>query len=133
MLDLDLKNWGLSLKNMTLTELSKYRDFAAKRRDEKSTKGVALVFKDRLFVFLPFSWWKRSYFELLIKFKKNGHTICDPIRFFKKYLAASWCKTVLKESWSLNTNATLKRVKADTFAQLENLNICIFPVIIFRH
>ena len=41
------KNWGQSLKNLTLTELSKYRNFAAKSRDEKSTKGVALVFKDR--------------------------------------------------------------------------------------
>ena len=38
MLDLDLKNWGQSLKNLTLTELSKCRDFAAKSRDEKSTK-----------------------------------------------------------------------------------------------
>ena len=40
------KNWGQSLKKLTLTEFSKYRDFAAKSWDEKSTKGVALVFKD---------------------------------------------------------------------------------------
>ena len=43
-LDLDLKT---GVKNLTLTELSKYCNFAAKSRDEKSTKGVALVFKDR--------------------------------------------------------------------------------------
>ena len=42
MLDLDLET-----KNLTLTEISKYRNFAAKSRDEKSTKGVAFVFKDR--------------------------------------------------------------------------------------
>ena len=28
--------------------------------------------------FLPFSQWKRSYFEVLLKFKKNGLTIWDP-------------------------------------------------------
>ena len=33
---------------------------------------------------LPFSHWKWSYFENLIKFKKNGHTICDPYQILKK-------------------------------------------------
>ena len=37
-----------------------------------------------LFGFSPFSLWKRSYFEVLIKFKKIGHTICDPYQIFKK-------------------------------------------------
>ena len=30
-----------------------------------------------------FSHWKRSYFEVLIKLKKIGHTICDPFLIFK--------------------------------------------------
>ena len=34
-------NWGQSLQNLTLTDHSEYCDFAAKSRDEKSTKGVA--------------------------------------------------------------------------------------------
>ena len=36
------------------------------------------------FCFLPFSHWKWSYFEVLIKFKKNGHTICESYRIFEK-------------------------------------------------
>ena len=37
-----------------------------------------------LFGFLPFSWGKPSYSEVLIKFKKNGQTICDPYQIVKK-------------------------------------------------
>ena len=36
------------------------------------------------FVLSPFSHRKRSYFEVLIKLKKIGHTICDPFLIFKK-------------------------------------------------
>ena len=36
---------------------------------------------------MPFSWWTRSYFELLILFKKNCLIICDPYKIFNKYLA----------------------------------------------
>ena len=77
------KNWGQSIYNLTLTELSKYCSFAAKSRDEESTKGVACWYLKTaeaarfLFGFLPFSWWKQSCFEVLIKFKKKVHTICD--------------------------------------------------------
>ena len=47
MFDLDLKTGVNPLhKKLTLTELSKYHDFATKSRDENGTKGVALVFKD---------------------------------------------------------------------------------------
>ena len=39
------------------------------------------------FVFLlPFSHGKQSYFEVLIKLKKNGQTICDPYQIFKKII-----------------------------------------------
>ena len=37
--------------------------------------------------FLLFSHWKRGYFEVLKKFKKNGYTNCDPYKILKKYLA----------------------------------------------
>ena len=87
------KNWGQSLKNLTLTELSKYRDFAAKSRDEKSTKGVALVFKDRWGrpVFIRFFaifmvkiklFW--SSYKIQKEWSYNLWTISD---FLKKYLA----------------------------------------------
>ena len=54
MLDIDLKT-GVNTLKWTLTELSKLSNFAAKSRDpyapshtpEKSTKGGALVLKDR--------------------------------------------------------------------------------------
>ena len=40
-----------------------------------------------LFVFLPFSCWKQSCFEVLIKLKKNSRTIFDHTRVLTKYLA----------------------------------------------
>ena len=36
------------------------------------------------FVLSPFSHRKRSYFEVLIKLKMIGHTICDPFLILKK-------------------------------------------------
>ena len=30
---------------------------------------------------------KRSYVEVLIKFKRNGHTICDPLQICKTYFS----------------------------------------------
>ena len=59
MLDLELKT---EVNPLTLTELSKYHDFAAKSQDGKSTKGVACWYLKTaeaarfLFGFLPFSW-----------------------------------------------------------------------------
>ena len=34
--------------------------------------------------FLLFWQWKGSCFEVFIKFKKNGHTFCNPYQIFKK-------------------------------------------------
>ena len=91
------ENWGQYLKNLTLTELSMSSNFAAKsrgpypppapihlKRVPKKGHWYLKTSEAARFLFYFYHFRKRSYLELLIKFKKNGHTICDPYQFKKK-------------------------------------------------
>ena len=56
---------------------------------DNGTKGGALRFKYRCnspvyFQFLAIFVVKTKLFEVLMKLKKKGHTICDPYQIFKK-------------------------------------------------
>ena len=107
-----LKEWLVGILKQWMNEWAlKVERFCREKprspqRNEKSTKGGAEAARF-LFSFSTFSRWKRSYFKVLIKLKKNGNTIFDPYQIFE----ASWCKIILNKSWCLNTNATLIRVQ----------------------
>ena len=83
------KNWGQSLYNLTLTELSKYCNFAAKSQNEKSTKGVAFLFKDRwggpdFILFFAIFMVKTKLFWSFYKILKEWPHNLWPISDFKK-------------------------------------------------
>ena len=94
MLDIDLKT-GVNTLKLTLTELSKLSNFAAKSRDpyapshtpEYQRRGIGtkrpLMQPGFYSFFCHFHGKKLSYFKLLIKFKRMVRQFVTHIRFKK--------------------------------------------------